>query len=98
MFLEENDVFEEQNEIIQFKKVIEIKNREFAQKGASLMGEERVIFMSKKENINWKDRKNSKKNETEEFNDQIEGRNAVLELLESGKDISKIYIDRKSVV
>ena len=94
MFLEENDVFEEQNEIIQFKKVIEIKNREFAQKGASLMDEERVIFMSKKENINWKDRKNSKKNETEEFNDQIEGRNAVLELLESGKDINKIYITK----
>ena len=39
MFLEENDVFEEQNEIIQFKKVIEIKNREFATKGASPMGE-----------------------------------------------------------
>ena len=58
------------------------------------MGEERVIFMSKKENINWKDRKNSKKNETEEFNDQIEGRNAVLELLESGKDINKIYITK----
>lgn len=94
MFLEETDVFEEQNEIIQFKKVIEIKNREFVQKGSSLMDEERVIFMSKKENINWKDRKNSKKNETEEFNDQIEGRNAVLELLESGKDINKIYITK----
>lgn len=94
MFLEETDGFEEQNEIIQFKKVIEIKNREFVPKGASLMGEERVIFMSKKENINWKDRKNSKKNETEEFNDQIEGRNAVLELLESGKDINKIYITK----
>ena len=50
--------------------------------------------MSKKENINWKDRKNSKKNETEEFNDQIEGRNAVLELLESWKDINKIYITK----
>ena len=59
-----------------------------------LFCEERVIFMSKKENINWKDRKNSKKNETEEFNDQIEGRNAVLELLESGKDINKIYITK----
>lgn len=94
MFLEETDGFEEQNEIIQFKKVIEIKNREFVPKGASLMGEERVIFMSKKENINWKDRKNSKKNETEEFNDQIEGRNAVLELLESGKDINKIYVTK----
>ena len=38
-------------------------------------------------------RKNTK-NETEEFNDQIEGRNAVLELLESGKDINKIYITK----
>ncbi len=28
----------------------------------------------------------------EEYNDQIEGRNAVLELLESGKDINKIYV------
>lgn len=28
----------------------------------------------------------------EEYNDQIEGRNSVLELLESGKDINKIYI------
>lgn len=27
-----------------------------------------------------------------EFNDQVEGRNAVLELLESGRDINKIYI------
>ena len=50
--------------------------------------------MSKNDNINWKERKNSKKNETEEFNDQIEGRNAVLELLESGKDINKIYITK----
>ena len=28
---------------------------------------------------------------TEKFEDQIEGRNAVLELLESEKDINKIY-------
>ena len=27
-----------------------------------------------------------------EFNDQVEGRNAVLELLESDRDINKIYI------
>ncbi len=27
-----------------------------------------------------------------EFNDQVEGRNAVLELLESGRDINKIYV------
>ena len=39
MFFEETDVFEKQNEIIQFKNVIEIKNREFVQKGASPMGE-----------------------------------------------------------
>ena len=28
------------------------------------------------------------------FDDQIEGRNSVLELLESGKDINKIYVTR----
>jgi len=70
------------------------KNKEFAPKGTSHLGEERIILMSKNDNINWKERKNSKKNETEEFNDQIEGRNAVLELLESGKDINKIYITK----
>ena len=31
---------------------------------------------------------------TEKFEDQIEGRNAVLELLESEKDINKIYITK----
>ena len=31
-------------------------------------------------------------NEEKKFDDQIEGRNSVLELLESGKDINKIYI------
>ena len=37
-----------------------------------------------------------KENEQEEkrFDDQIEGRNSVLELLESGKDINKIYVTR----
>ena len=29
-----------------------------------------------------------------EFEDQVEGRNAVLELLESGKDINKIYVTK----
>ena len=38
--------------------------------------------------------KNIKENEQKEFDDQIEGRNAVLELLESGKDINKIYITK----
>ena len=36
--------------------------------------------------------KNEKK--TEIYNDQIEGRNSVLELLESGKDINKIFITK----
>ena len=30
----------------------------------------------------------------EEYNDQVEGRNSVLELLESGKDINKIFISK----
>lgn len=32
--------------------------------------------------------------ETKKFDDQIEGRNSVLELLESGKDINKIFVTR----
>lgn len=34
------------------------------------------------------------KGEKEQYRDQVEGRNAVLELLESGKDINKIYIEK----
>lgn len=34
------------------------------------------------------------KNNPKKIDDQIEGRNAVLELLESGKDINKIYVTR----
>ena len=30
--------------------------------------------------------------EKQEYQDQVEGRNSVLELLESGKDINKIYV------
>ena len=38
-------------------------------------------------------RKFQKKDEEAiKFEDQVEGRNAVLELLESGRDINKIYI------
>ena len=41
---------------------------------------------------------NSKKNienkENESFEDQIEGRNSVLELLESDKDINKIFVEK----
>jgi 23S rRNA (guanosine2251-2'-O)-methyltransferase len=31
-------------------------------------------------------------NDSEEISDQVEGRNSVLELLESGKDINKIIV------
>ncbi len=43
---------------------------------------------SKKRQRDYKD-----KNERR-FDDQIEGRNSVLELLESGKDINKIFVSR----
>lgn len=36
----------------------------------------------------------TKEKEERNFEDQVEGRNAVLELLESGKDINKIYVTR----
>ena len=44
----------------------------------------------------YKAKEQSFKKEKEErtFDDQVEGRNAVLELLESGKDINKIYVSR----
>ncbi len=34
----------------------------------------------------------NKKEEQKQYNDQVEGRNAVIELLESGRDINKIFI------
>lgn len=34
------------------------------------------------------------KTETKEYDDQVEGRNSVLELLESGRDINKIFIEK----
>ena len=40
------------------------------------------------------DKQKSQKNEDKIYDDQIEGRNAVLELLETGKDINKIYIKK----
>lgn len=46
-----------------------------------------------KEYLNRNDRTASEKN-GKEFDDQVEGRNSVLELLESGKDINKIFITR----
>ena len=35
-----------------------------------------------------------KDNQKESYQDQVEGRNSVLELLESGKDINKIFVTR----
>ena len=40
------------------------------------------------------DRRFEEKQEDKLFDDQVEGRNAVLELLESDKDINKIYITK----
>ena len=40
----------------------------------------------------WKIKK--EKREKPEFDDQVEGRNSVLELLESGKDINKIFVTK----
>ena len=39
-------------------------------------------------------REEDRQQEEKKFDDQIEGRNSVLELLESGKDINKIYVTR----
>ena len=39
-------------------------------------------------------REEDRQQEERKFDDQIEGRNSVLELLESGKDINKIYVTR----
>lgn len=41
-----------------------------------------------------KEKKKFENNEKETFSDQIEGRNSVLELLETGKDINKIFIEK----
>lgn len=41
-----------------------------------------------------KDKKNNKQKETRTYDDQVEGRNSVLELLESGKDINKIFVTK----
>ena len=47
----------------------------------------------KKEKNNFKQRLyDENKKENKNYDDQVEGRNAVLELLESGKDINKIFI------
>ena len=52
----------------------------------------------KKNNIKYDEKQNKtnniKKQDLEKFDDQIEGRNSVLELLESGRDINKIFVTR----
>lgn len=59
--------------------------------------------MRKKENITNKQKKikvenrvknKNENNEEKQYEDQVEGRNAVLELLESGKDINKIFVEK----
>ena len=41
---------------------------------------------------NFRNNKVSKENEQKEFDDQIEGRNAVLEAFRSGKPVDKLYV------
>lgn len=47
-----------------------------------------------KENKSFQKHINKEKKETKSYDDQVEGRNSVLELLESGKDINKIFVTR----
>ena len=47
-----------------------------------------------RKNKNFKTKPEKEVEENETFSDQIEGRNSVLELLESGKDINKIFIEK----
>ena len=58
--------------------------------------EERRIIDRRKDNRGTFDRRGMDRRNQEErtFDDQIEGRNSVLELLESGKDINKIYVTK----
>lgn len=51
-------------------------------------------YYNKKENKNYKKENKDYKKEEKIYDDQVEGRNSVLELLESGKDINKIFITR----
>ena len=48
----------------------------------------------KQENRKIAERKQDELKEQKRFDDQVEGRNSVLELLESGKDINKIFVTR----
>ena len=64
--------------------------------------ERRSGFDRRKENRNTPDRRQGERRQSDrrqeniekKFDDQVEGRNSVLELLESGKDINKIFVTR----
>lgn len=68
-----------------------MNNRNFKNKKNEKNNERR-----NKNSKNFKNEKRIVKNdsENETFSDQIEGRNSVLELLETGKDINKIFIEK----
>ena len=51
-------------------------------------------FNKEKKQLSKKDNKRSEQKERRNYDDQVEGRNSVLELLESEKDINKIYVTR----
>ena len=50
--------------------------------------------VGQKQFINNKENKRQQEKEQRNFDDQVEGRNSVLELLESEKDINKIFVTR----
>ena len=64
--------------------------------------ERRSGFDRRKENRNTPDRRQGERRQSDrrqeniekKFDDQVEGRNSVLELLESGRDINKIFVTR----
>ena len=55
---------------------------------------EKNNFNKKESNKNRMQKNEERNQEEKRFDDQIEGRNSVLELLESGKDVNKIFVTR----
>ena len=55
---------------------------------------EKNNFNKKEYNKNRMQKNEERNQEEKRFDDQIEGRNSVLELLESGKDVNKIFVTR----
>ncbi|MBQ9658862.1 MAG: 23S rRNA (guanosine(2251)-2'-O)-methyltransferase RlmB [Clostridia bacterium] len=71
------------------RKSNNLKKQDFRKnKGAS----KKIVASNSKKVNNASEGKNIERNV--EFEDQVEGRNSVLELLESGKDINKIFVAR----